>query len=85
MIDEKYIEQVLDRADIVDVIGGYVKLKGAVPTTRLVALYTKRKPLFLKLTRTGIWHCFGCHKGGNVISFIMEHETMNYRSYLFSG
>ena len=84
MIDEKYIEQVLDRADIVDVIGGYVELKRRGSNYEACCpIHQEKTPSFKVNPVRGIWHCFGCHKGGNVISFIMEHEAMSYPEAIY--
>lgn len=79
MIDEKYIEQVLDRADIVDVIGGYIELKRRGSNYEACCpLHKEKTPSFKVNPARGCWHCFGCQKGGNVISFVMEHEAMDF-------
>lgn len=79
MIDEKYIEQVIDRADIVDVIGGYVELKKrGFSYEACCPLHKEKTPSFKVNPAKGTWHCYGCHKGGNVVSFIMEHEAMTF-------
>lgn len=79
MIDEKIIEQVLDRADIVDVISGYVELKKkGVNYVACCPFHKEKTPSFMVNSARGTWHCFGCGKGGNTISFLMEHETMTF-------
>lgn len=79
MIDEKIIEQVLDRADIVDVISGYVELKKKGGNYVACCPFHKEKtPSFMVNSARGTWHCFGCGKGGNTIGFLMEHETMTF-------
>lgn len=79
MIDEKIIEQVLDRADIVDVISGYVELKKkGVNYVACCPFHKEKTPSFMVNSARGTWHCFGCGKGGNTIGFLMEHETMTF-------
>ena len=79
MIDERIIEQILDRADIVDVIGGYVELKKkGVNYTACCPLHQEKTPSFMVNPARGTWHCFGCGKGGNVIGFLMEHDTLTF-------
>ena len=77
MIDERIIEQILDRADIVDVISGFVELrkKGANYTT-CCPFHQEKTPSFMVNPARNSWHCFGCGKGGNAVGFLMEHETM---------
>lgn len=79
MIEEKYIEQILDRADIVDVVGQFVELKKRGSNYETCCpLHKEKTPSFKVNPARGIYHCFGCHKGGNAISFIMEHEAMSF-------
>ena len=79
MIDERIIEQILDRADIVDVISGYVDLKKKGVNYQACCPFHKEKtPSFFVSPARGTWHCFGCGKGGNAVGFLMEHETMSY-------
>lgn len=79
MIDEKIIEQVLDRADIVDVISGYVELKKkGVNYVACCPFHKEKTPSFMVNSARATWHCFGCGKGGNTIGFLMEHETMTF-------
>ena len=79
MIDERIIEQILDRADIVDVIGGYVELKKkGANYAACCPLHKEKTPSFKVNPARGTWHCFGCGKGGNVIGFLMEHDTLTF-------
>lgn len=79
MIDERIIEQILDRADIVDVIGGYVELKKkGANYAACCPLHKENTPSFMVNPARGTWHCFGCGKGGNVIGFLMEHDTLTF-------
>lgn len=79
MIDDRIIEQVLDRADIVDVISSYVELKKKGSNYQACCpLHQEKTPSFVVSPARGTWHCFGCGKGGNVFSFLMEHESMNF-------
>ena len=79
MIDERTIEQVLDRADIVDVVGRYVELKkkGAAYWA-CCPIHQEKTPSFCVNPARGTWHCFGCGRGGNAIGFLMEHEAMTF-------
>lgn len=79
MIDERIIEQIIDRADIVDVIGGYVELKKkGANYAACCPLHKEKTPSFMVNPARGTWHCFGCGKGGNVIGFLMEHDTLTF-------
>ena len=79
MIDERIIEQVLDRADPVDVIGRHVELKkkGSVYWA-CCPIHQEKTPSFCVNPARGTWHCFGCGRGGNVIGFLMEHEALTF-------
>lgn len=79
MIDERIIEQILDRADIVDVVGGYVELKKkGANYAACCPLHKEKTPSFMVNPARGTWHCFGCGKGGNVIGFLMDHDTLTF-------
>ena len=81
MIDDKIIEQILDRADIVDVVGSYVELKKrGVNYEACCPFHNEKTPSFKVNPVRGTCHCFGCGAGGNAISFIMQQETMSFRS-----
>lgn len=73
------MNQLLDRSDIVDVIGEYVHLtkKG----TRYWApcpWHAERNPSFSVTPEKQMFYCFSCKKGGGVINFIMEQENLTY-------
>ena len=75
----EFVERVKDASDILDVIGQYVTLKkrganyfGVCP------FHSEKTPSFSVNPAKGIFHCFGCGVGGNVISFIMQREKMNF-------
>ena len=81
MIDSKYIDMILARVDIEDIVAPYVsdlKRKGH----RLWAccpFHHEDTPSFCIDTSTNHWHCFGgCQDGGNVISFIMKAEGLPF-------
>lgn len=79
MIDDKYIEQILDRADVVDVVGGFIELKKRGSRYEACCpFHGEKTPSFMVNPARSSWHCFGCGKGGNVISFIMDHETLSF-------
>lgn len=79
MIDERIIEQVLDRADIADVVGHYIELKKKGTCFEACCpFHNEKTPSFKVNPARGTYHCFGCGKGGNAISFVMEHEAMTF-------
>lgn len=79
MIDQPTIQQILDAAEIVDVIGEFVTLKRR--GTNLIGLcpfHNEKTPSFSVSQSKGIYKCFGCGKGGSAVNFIMEHEHFTY-------
>lgn len=78
-IPEEVIDQVRNQADIVDIIGNYVQLKSRDEITLAYVLSTvKKTPSFSVSPEKQIFHCFGCGKGGNVFSFLMEHDGLTF-------
>ncbi len=66
-------------ADIVDVISGYVTLKRRGRNyMALCPFHTEKTPSFSVSPDRQIFHCFGCGKGGNVFTFLMEHEKLSF-------
>ena len=79
MISQNTIQQILSRIDIIDVIGGFVKLKKrGANYLGLCPFHNERTPSFTVSPSKEIYKCFGCGKSGNTISFLMEHEKYSY-------
>lgn len=79
MISQETIQQILHRLDIVDVIGGFVKLKKRGSNyLGLCPFHNERTPSFTVSPSKEIYKCFGCGRSGNAISFLMEHEKYSY-------
>lgn len=73
------IGEVKERLDIVDVISGYVPLKKAgVNYKGLCPFHTEKTPSFVVFAETQTWHCFGCDAGGDVFTFVMRYENMEF-------
>ena len=67
------------RTDIVDVVGGFVKLKKRGSNLLgLCPFHNEKTPSFTVSPSKEIYKCFGCGKSGNTISFVMEHEKYSY-------
>lgn len=78
-IPEDIIQQVLDRADIVGVISAYLPLKPAGRNFKAACPFHHEKtPSFIVNPDKQIFHCFGCGVGGNVISFVMRQERLDF-------
>jgi DNA primase len=78
-ISDEIIEQVRTSNDIVDVISSYVKLKRRGKNyIGLCPFHQEKTPSFTVSAEKQMYHCFGCHKGGNVFTFVMEHEKVAF-------
>lgn len=79
MIPQETIEHVRQMNDIVDVVGQYVRLKKRGRNyLALCPFHTEKTASFSVSQDKQIFHCFGCGKGGNVFTFLMEHEHMTF-------
>lgn len=79
--DAQIIEEIKFRNDIEDVIGSYVTLKKAGSTSKgLCPFHSEKTPSFTVFSETKSFYCFGCGAGGDVISFIMRVENLDYPS-----
>ncbi|MBN1353312.1 MAG: DNA primase [Candidatus Omnitrophica bacterium] len=79
MIPDKVIEQILDKTDIVEIVSSYLPLKKAGQNFKARCPFHEEKtPSFMISPSKQIYHCFGCGAGGNVISFLMKHEHMDF-------
>lgn len=79
MIDKLTIERIFDAADIVEVISDFVSLKRTGQNYKGLSPWTNEKtPSFIVSPSKGIFKDFSSGKGGNVISFLMEHEKLTY-------
>src|SRR5579863_981196 len=73
------LEQVRAASDIVDVIGSYVPLKRAGANfTALCPFHKEKSPSFNVNPHKQSFHCFGCHKGGDVFTFVKEYENIPF-------
>ena len=79
LISKSTIQKINDTADVLDVIGSFIKLKkrganylGNCP------FHNEKTPSFTVSATKGIYKCFGCGKAGNVITFVQEHEKLSY-------
>ncbi|HEX6593242.1 MAG TPA: DNA primase [Bacillota bacterium] len=78
-IQEETIAEIRTTNDIVDVVSEYVQLKKQGRNFfGLCPFHNEKTPSFSVTQEKQIFHCFGCGKGGNVITFIMEMEGFNF-------
>ena len=78
-IPEQFIDELLSRSDIVDVVGNYVQLnKKGMNYWGLCPFHNEKTPSFSVSQEKQIYKCFGCGKGGGAISFVMELENLSF-------
>lgn len=79
MIDRETVERIKSAANIVDVVSEFVTLRRSGSNYKgLCPFHNEKTPSFIVSPARGTCHCFGCGKGGDSVSFIMEHEQMTY-------
>ena len=78
-IPQSFIQELLARADVVDIVGRFVQLKkGGANFMGLCPFHGEKSPSFSVSPSKQFFHCFGCGKNGNAIGFLMEHAGMNF-------
>ena len=76
---EDILDEIRNRLDIVDVISNYVPLKPSGKGHKgLCPFHQEKTPSFMVDSQKQIFHCFGCGEGGNIFSFIMKIEKVNF-------
>ncbi len=78
-ISTDLIEEVRNRVDIVEVTSSYINLKKAGRNfIGLCPFHSEKTPSFTVSPEKQIYHCFGCHSGGNVFTFLMQMEGLSF-------
>jgi DNA primase len=73
------LERIRAASDIVDIIGAHLPLKKAGANfTALCPFHKEKSPSFNVNPHKQIFHCFGCHKGGDVFTFVKEYENIGF-------
>ncbi len=79
MIEREKIEEIKRQTDIAALIGQYIPLKKVGKSYRaLCPFHSEKEPSFYVSPDKGIYFCFGCKKGGNAITFLMEYEKLDF-------
>ena len=79
MISHEYVEELIRRSDIVDVVGNYVQLKHKGRLYGgLCPFHNEKTPSFYVYPETQSFYCFGCGAGGDVITFIKKISSLSY-------
>lgn len=79
MIDRSTVDRIFAAANIVEVISDFITLKKkGVNYTACCPFHNEKTPSFVVSPAKGLFKCFGCSKGGNAVTFVMEHESMSY-------
>ena len=78
-IPQSFIQELLARADVVEIVGRYVQLKkGGANYMGLCPFHSEKSPSFSVSPTKQFYHCFGCGKNGNAVGFLMDHAGMNF-------
>ncbi|WP_310635723.1 DNA primase [Delftia acidovorans] len=78
-IPQSFIQELLSRVDVVDIVGRYVQLrKGGANFMGLCPFHSEKSPSFTVSPSKQFYHCFGCGKNGNAIGFLMDHAGMGF-------
>ncbi len=78
-ISQETIQQIIEKADIIDVVSKYVSLKrNGSSTVGLCPFHNEKTPSFNVSASKQLYHCFGCGEGGTVINFVMKIENLDF-------
>jgi DNA primase len=76
---ENVLVEIKDKCNIVDVVGNYVKLKRSGQNyLGLCPFHLEKTPSFSVNEKKGLFHCFGCGVGGDVVTFIMKYQNIDF-------
>jgi len=79
-IPQHFIDQLINRVDLVDLIDGYVPLKKAGSNYKACCpFHNEKTPSFSVSAAKQFYHCFGCGASGTAISFLMEFVHLEFR------
>lgn len=79
LIPQSFIDELLQRTDLVELIDGYVPLtKKGNSYVACCPFHNEKSPSFNVVAKKQFYHCFGCHESGNAISFLMRFLNVNF-------
>jgi len=79
VFSERTIEEIRSRVDLVELIGEYIELKKSGTSYKgLCPFHGEKTPSFMVQSQKQIFHCFGCHKGGNCFTFLINIEGISF-------
>lgn len=83
MIPDETVRQILDTAKVEEVVGDFVSLRRrGSEYWACCPFHNEKTPSFHVVPSKGIYYCFGCHKGGSAVGFVMDYEHMSYMEAL---
>jgi DNA primase len=78
-IPQTFIQDLLARADVVEIVGRHVQLKkGGANFSGLCPFHSEKSPSFTVSPTKQFYHCFGCGKNGNALGFLIDYAGMNF-------
>ena len=81
--DNRVTREISERLDIVDIIGETVKLtRKGNRYWGLCPFHTEKTPSFCVTPERNMFYCFGCHTGGDIFSFVMKHDGLDFKEAL---
>src|SRR5262249_23961140 len=79
IVPHEVIDEIRSRVDLVDLIGTYVPLRRAGERWKgLCPFHQEKTPSFTVNPKLGIFHCFGCHAGGDAFEFLKRHDRLDF-------
>ncbi|RLE16811.1 MAG: DNA primase [Acidobacteria bacterium] len=79
IFSQQFIQELKSRIDVVELVGSYITLTRAGSRMRaLCPFHQEKTPSFYISPETGLFHCFGCHAAGDIISFVQQIENFDF-------